>query len=164
MNFANRKTSLNDYLQYEILSDNIRSMRRLKQEEYNKKPEKTYILAQIAIDKSTVSFLDFSNWTNFERSKSGVLYLFLKEIKEQIGRYVNVKFVNLPFSKEKTAFNKKLSAEVKTRIKAFYQNKPIVINVADSLKNDKTNFYLVELSNFWNLSLHTFFWKICGKR
>ncbi|SFE47282.1 hypothetical protein [Thermoflexibacter ruber] len=137
MNFANRKTQLKDYLQYEILSGNIRSMRRLKSKEYNKKPETTYILAQADGKKSTVSFLDFSDWNSFEMSKSGVLYLFLKEVQEQLSKYITIKFVELPFSQEKTEFDKQLSDSVKAKIKEFYQNKPIVINIADSLKDNQ---------------------------
>lgn len=136
MNFANRKTQLKDYVQYEILSGNIRSMRRLKSNEYNKKPETTYILAQADGKKSTVSFLDFSDLNSFETSKSGVLYLFLKEVQEHLSKYITIKFVELPFSQEKTEFDKQLSDSVKAKIKAFYQNKPIVINIADSLKDD----------------------------
>lgn len=137
MNFSNRKTQLKDYVQYEILSGNIRSMRRLKSSEYNKKPETTYILAQADGKKSSVSFLDFSDWNSFEMSKSGVLYLFLKEVQEQLSKYITIKFVELPFSQKKTEFDKQLSDSVKAKIKAFYQNKPIVINIADSLKDNQ---------------------------
>ncbi|MEZ4884276.1 MAG: hypothetical protein R3E32_06005 [Chitinophagales bacterium] len=137
MNFTNRKTKLKDYVQYEILSDNIRSMRRLKSTEYNKKPNSTYILAQIDGKKSNIPFLDFSNWEKFEVSKSGVLYLFLKEVKEHLNEYINVNFVQLPFNAEKTEFDKTLSNKVKTRIQEFCHSIPIVINIADSLKNDK---------------------------
>ena len=144
MNFANRKMQFKDYVQYEISSDSIRSMRRLKSNEYNKKFETTYILAQADGRKSTVSFLDFSDWNNFETSKCGVLYLFLKEIREQISQYITIKFVELPFSQEKTEFDKDLSARVKERIKAFYQNKPIVINIAESLKDDQDANKLAE--------------------
>lgn len=136
MNFANRKTQLKDYVQYEILSGNIRSMRRLKISEYNKKPETTYILAQVDGKKSTVSFLDFSDWNSFETSKSGVLYLFLKELNDQLAKYITIKFTELPFSEKKTEFDKKLSDSVKTKIKVFYQNNPIIINIGDSLKDD----------------------------
>lgn len=137
MNFTTRKKQLKDYVQYEILSGNIRSMRRLKSDEYNKKPETTYILAQADGKKSTVSFLDFSDWNSFETSKSGVLYLFLKEAQEQLAKYITIQFVELPFSQEKTEFDKKLSDSVKAKIKEFYQNKSIVINIADSLKDDQ---------------------------
>lgn len=144
MNFANRKTQLKDYVQYEILSGNIRSMRRLKSNEYNKKPETTYILAQADGKKSTVSFLDFSDLNSFETSKSGVLYLFLKEVQEQLSKYITIKFVELPFSQEKTEFDKQLSDSVKAKIKAFYQSKPIVINIADSLKDDPKAIQLAQ--------------------
>jgi hypothetical protein len=157
MNFDKRATKLKDLIQYEILPDNIRSMRRLKsservifksEDEQKKLSEKqkkkegekaaqTYIIAQADGKKNTVSFLDFSDWNSFETSKSGVLYLFLKEVQEQLAKYITIKFVELPFSQTKTEFDKELSDSVKAKIKAFYQSKPIVINIADSLKDDQ---------------------------
>lgn len=141
MDFTNRKAKFEDYPQYEILPDNLRTMRRLRSDEISKKNNATYINIQYknngSLRKNTVPFLDFSDWDSFETSKSGVLYLFLKEIKEQISKYITIKFIELPFSLEKTEFDKELSGRVKAKIKAFYQNRPIIINIAESLKNDQ---------------------------
>lgn len=136
MNFPNRKTPLRDYVQYEILPDNIRSMRRLKTNEYNLKPETTYIIAQVEGKKNTVSFLDFSTYEKFTKSKSGVLYEFLKEANTHLCKYITLQYIELPLE-EKTEFNKKLSETVKSRIQEFYRAKPIVLNIADSLKDDE---------------------------
>lgn len=153
MDFANRKAKFEDYPQYEIISDNFRTMRRLKSNETNKNPSTTYINVQYKkkgkLGKNTIPFLDFSDWNSFETSKSGVLYLFLKEVQEQLFKYITVKFVELPFSQEKTEFDKQLSDSVKAKIKEFYQNKPIVINIADSLKDDpKANQLAQDLQTF----------------
>lgn len=156
MHFEQRATKLRDLIQYEILPDNINSMKRLKDserviftirdnqqkisEQQNKKElekaSQTYILAQADGKKSTIPFLDFSDWNSFEGSKSGVLYLFLKEVQDQLSKYISIKFVELPFSEEKIEFDKKLSDGIKAKIKAFYQNRSIVINIADSLRDD----------------------------
>lgn len=137
IDFTNRKIQLKDYTRYEILSDNIRSMRRLKNNEQNPKSENVYILAQADGKKSKIPFLEFLNWQSFEESKSGVLYNFLKEVEEQLKKYVTVNFIELPFNEQKIEFDKQLSENVKDRIKSFYLNIPIVINIADSLKEDK---------------------------
>lgn len=156
MNFKKRKTKLKDLVQYEILLDNISSMRRLKNSERvefrseegreevseqqrikeNEKASQTYIIAQADGKKNTIPFLAFSDWNSFETSKSGVLYLFLKKAQEHLSKYITIKFVELPFSQEKTEFDKELSDSVKAKIKKFCQNEPIVINIADSLKDD----------------------------
>jgi hypothetical protein len=149
MNFGSRKTKFSDYVQYEILPDNINSMRRLKSSQYNQKPETTYIIAQVDNKKSTVSFLDFSNYENFASSKSGVLYEFLKEVKTQLNKYINVKFIELPFNNEKTEFDKQLSETVKLKIQNFYRGKPIVINIAKSLETDEKAIKLAKDLQFF---------------
>ncbi len=134
MNF--KKTKFEQLPKYEIISDNIRTMRRIK---FSAKDEnKTNIYIQRLVGKkSTVSFLDFSNYENFICSKSGVLYEFWKEVKTQLNKYINIKFIELPFNEEKIEFDKQLSKSVKTRIGNFYRSKPIVINIAKSLENDE---------------------------
>ena len=134
VSFSNRKKLLKDYPKYEILSDNIRTMRRLNKNEFDK-TKNVYIQAGIDGKRNTIPFLDFSNWDKFEKSKSGILYLFLKEAKKYLNKYINIQFVSLPSAK-KIEFNTQLANEVNQRIQTFYRNKSIVINIAKSLESD----------------------------
>lgn len=143
-----KKTKFEKLPKYEITSGSIRTMKRIKFSTKDENRTDVYVQRQVG-KKNNVTFLDFSDWNSFETSKSGVLYLFLKEVQEQLSKYITIKFVELPFSQEKTEFDKKLSDNVKARIKAFYQSKPIVINIADSLKdNQEANQLAQDLQTF----------------
>ena len=131
-----KKTKYEKLPKYEITSGSIRTMKRVKFSAKDENRTDIYIQRLVG-KKSTVSFLDFSDWNSFETSKSGVLYLFLKEVQEQLSKYITIKFLELPFSQEKTEFDRKLSDSVKAKIKAFYQKNHIVINIANSLKDDQ---------------------------
>ncbi len=128
---------------YEIKSDAIRTMKRVKYSK-NEKDKSDIFVQSKAGDKSIKKFLNFSDWINFQDSKSGVLYKFLDAANSYLSDYLTIEFVKLPFSEDKTTLTKKKSELIKKRVLELYQTKPIVINIAESLKKDKKAIKLAD--------------------
>lgn len=155
MDFSQRKKQLHEYAQYEILNNDIRTMKRIKRHNCEnptlcKKCPDIYIRATPDGQKNTIKFLDFSPdrentpYDNFQKSKCGVLYEFLREVKQHLSQYLNVSFLSLPFGAEKTEFDKSFSEKTDSKIRQFYRSKSIAICIADGLKGDEKAEILAE--------------------
>lgn len=137
MLFKGSKKTLNQSPVYKIVHENTTTMFRLYHKERYDLVNTTYVLKQLSNKKSSVPFLDFSNCEAFWKSKSGILDRFLREVETELSPYIQLKFQELPFMTAKLKLDNKNIKSIDTRIQAFYQNKPIVITVADSLKSDE---------------------------
>lgn len=137
MKFEERKTDFDALPKYEILSNDLRTMRRVGYGGTYNNPENIYVNAVRIGQKNTVPYIDFASYDRFIKSKCGILYLLLEEANEKLGRYMKLSFKDMPFDDNKIEFDSSISRKVSKEIKEFISKYPIVLNLAQSLQSDK---------------------------
>lgn len=142
INFSERRTQFKDHPQYAILNNNLRTIRRVKFDDKSISYDKKYINAVPIGEKNTLTYMDFGSFERFKKTKAGILYNFLKEANKRLKSYLTIEFKPLPFDRERISYDNKAAKQVKNKIKNFYHNRPIIINIADSLKRETSAIQL----------------------
>jgi hypothetical protein len=126
-------------LRFYAIDDETRTMRSVKWAEAKEDRKNIFLLAQFANSRASVPLMDFTNYSEFLKSKCGIL----EQLKNQVEKYLKpyligkgLDFLQPDFINgyEPKNFNAETSKDVKIRLEHFYTKKGL--SIVDEIQDD----------------------------
>lgn len=129
-------------VRYFKIEELTRTMRRVSVVDIKEGEKNIFIDRQFKNKKASVALLDFSSFSNFEKSKSGILYAFQRLIKQYLQDYMGIEFITPNFD---NIINKPYNPEQwsSVALQDFYGVRDLVL--VDEVKDKNAKIIVSEI-------------------